>query len=148
MRFSGSPPSGEGASPSMKIEILAEGLDEVRQYLNDHHDDPVDHTLASAVEAEDMAPGAWWAGLYLSGAESEKLIQLTYRDEIFRVERCSTDEYQWWTEADDDQANGGYGDFTIEYVDVRPAKSPTQPAQRRNQPRRRTRRQRSRHVQR
>ncbi len=132
----------------MQIEILAEGLDEVRQYLNDHHDDPVDHTLASAVEAEDMAPGAWWAGLYLSGAEREKLIQLTYRDEIFRVERCSTDEYQWWTEADDDQPDGGYGDFTIEYVDVRPAKSPTQPAQRRTQPRRRTRRQRSRRVQR
>ena len=53
----------------MQIEILAEGLDEVRQYLSDHHDPDVDLSLSSVMDAEDMAPWrhadpagkSWWA---------------------------------------------------------------------------------------
>jgi len=120
----------------MQIEILAEGLDEVREYLNGHHDDDIDHSLSSAMEAENMAPGIWWAGLHLDFDADEKLTRLTYRDEVFRVERCSYDEYHWWAEGGDDGADANdYGNFTIEYVNARAA---------RNQPRRRTRPQRSR----
>jgi hypothetical protein len=131
----------------MQIEILAEGLDEVHQYLSDQHDPDVDLSLSSAMDAEDMAPGFWRAGLHLDIGDLENLTRLTYRDQVFRVERCSYDEYHWWAEGGDDGSDpDDYGDFTIEYVNARPAKLPAQPAPRRNQPRRRTRRQRSRRV--